>query len=132
MIYLLKKFLLAVASLLILTQLIPSVGISNNWQDLFYSAFVLTVLLFAVKPLLNLVLIPLNLLTLNFFSWILQIIIFYIWIVICDVSVSSWQFNGVNFGAVTLSSVYLVKWQVVIISTVVFTIINSLLSKIFK
>lgn len=130
--YILKRFLLIFSSLYILMQVISSINISGGWQGLFYSSLILSVLIIFINPIFNLVLLPLNLITLNFFSWLSCIAVFFAWTVLGNVKISSWQFEGINFGPITLSPVYLVKWQIIIVSAIIFIIINKILNWLFK
>lgn len=130
--YLLKRFLLVLFSLVILMQIISSVKISGGWQGLFYSSLILSVLIMFINPLFNLVLLPLNLITLNFFSWLSYTVIFIVWTILGNVSISSWRFEGLNLKMITLLPVDLVKWQVIVISGILFIIINKVLTWLFK
>lgn len=131
--FLIKKYLLAAASLFILTQIIPAIKINGSWSGLFYAAFILSVLFYMAVPMLNLVMLPINLITLNLSSWIIQIAIFYLWTLITNVvSISSWQFPGISFGPITLSSFDLVKWQVTMVAAIVYILTNKSLQWLLK
>lgn len=131
--FVLKKYFLTTSALFTLTQLIPAIVISNSWKGLFYAGFIFSLLFYIIRPILNLIMLPINLVTLNLSSWIVQIIIFYFWSVITNtVRISSWQFGGFNLGAITLSSFNLVKWQVIIVGAIVYIFINKFLEWVFK
>ena len=131
--FVLKKYFLTTSALFTLTQLIPAIVISNSWKGLFYAGFILSLLFYIIRPFLNLVMLPINLVTLNLSSWIVQIIIFYFWSVITNtVKISNWQFGGLNLGAITLSSFDLVKWQVIIAGAIVYIFVNKFLEWVFK
>lgn len=131
--FVLRKYFLTVSSLFLLSQLIPSVAITNSWNGLFYASLILSLLFYLIRPIINLIMIPLNLITLNLSSWLVNIIIFYIWTIITNtVKISDWQFGGLNIGAITLSSFNLVKWQVIIVGAIVYILINKLLEWTFK
>lgn len=131
--YILKKFLVTVSSLFILEQAIPAFTIGGSWSGLFYASFILSLFLYILRPIINIVMFPLNLLTLNMSSWIAQIIIFYIWtIVVTQIKISNWFFPGMYIGAITLSPVNLVKWQVIIISAIFIIVIMKLLDWVLR
>lgn len=128
-----KKYLITASSLFILTQAIPSFSISGGWMRLFLSSLILFILFYIVKPLINLVMLPLNLLTLNFFSWVIQVLIFYLWTAIVkDVKILSWQFPGLDLGIISVSQTDLVKWQVVIFIALMFILLNKILNFILN
>ena len=131
--FILKKYLLTVLSVFILTQVIPAFSISGSWSEVFFASFILSLLLYIVRPILNLIMLPLNLVTLNLTSWIGYIIIFYFWtLLVSQVKIFGWQFSGIHIGPITLSSFNLVKWQVTVISGLLLVIINKILNWIFK
>lgn len=131
--YVLKKYFLTLSSIFILSQFIPSIVINNSWNGLFYASLILSLLFYLIRPLINLIMIPINLITLNLSSWIVNIIIFYIWTIITStVKISNWQFGGLNTGAITLSPFNLVKWQVIIVGALVYIFINKFLEWVFK
>lgn len=131
--FVLRKYFITVSSLFILSQLIPSIAIKNSWNGLFYASLILSLLFYLIRPIINLIMIPINLVTLNLSAWFVQIIIFYLWTVITNaVVISNWQFGGLNIGAITLSSFNLVKWQVIIVGALVYIFISKLLGWIFK
>lgn len=131
--FVLRKYFITVSSLFILSQLIPSIAIKNSWNGLFYASLILSLLFYIVRPLLNLIMLPINLVTLNLSSWIAQVLIFYFWTVITNVvKISSWQFSGLNLGTINISAFNLVKWQVIIAGAFVYIIINKFLGWVFK
>ncbi|MBI3379180.1 phage holin family protein [Candidatus Gottesmanbacteria bacterium] len=131
--FILKKYLLAIASIFILTQLVSSFSLSGSWQGFFYAAFIWLLLQYIVKPILNIIMLPINLITLNMSSWIIQIAIFYMWTIITpQVKISDWHFSGIHIGPITLSSLNLVKWQITILLAILSVLINKLLGWVFK
>ncbi|MBM3283531.1 phage holin family protein [Candidatus Gottesmanbacteria bacterium] len=129
----LKKYFIILISVFILTQIIPSISISGKWQGLFYSSFVLCILLYIAQPIINLIMLPLNLLTLNMTSWILNILIIFIWtLIVPQVKISDWQFNGGKIGPLSFSSFYFVYWQVVILAGISITLIIQFVKWLVK
>lgn len=131
--YVVKKYIVTAFSLFILSQIIPAFSIQGGWYGLFYASFVLGLFFYIFRPVLNILLFPLNLLTLNLASWIIQIVIFYVWtVVISQVRITGWLFPGINLGPITLSPGNLVKWQVIIVLAAVFILITKILDWILK
>lgn len=128
-----KKYIATLAAVFILTQLIPSFSVRGGWYGLFYACLILAIMVQILMPILNLVMLPLNLITLNLSSWIVRVGIFYLWtIIISQVKITGWQFPGIDAGPITLSAFNLVKWQVTLLLAVGFTLINKMLNWIFK
>lgn len=130
--FVIKKYLLTTASLFVVTVLIDVLDVNGGWKGLFSSSVMLAILLHVVKPLINIIMFPVNLLTLNLSGWIIQITIFYLWTIIGNTTVSNWQFAGINLGSIIISPAILVQWQVIILSAVSFIFIYKFLEWIFR
>ena len=119
-----KKYFLVALSLHFLTLIVPAFNINGPWYDIFYSSFILTVLLLIIKPVLNLIMLPLNILTLNLSSWILNILIFYLWTyLVPNISISAWKFQGAELGIISLSPMDFSYFATLIIVSVLFIIL---------
>lgn len=131
--YLLKKYFIITVSVYLLTQLIPTFNISGGWQELCYSCLILSLLFYIAAPIVNLIMLPFNLLTLNLTSWLLNVFLLYIWVLlVSEVHITSWQFSGVSFGPIILSPANLARWQVIIIAGILLTLIIQFISWLVK
>lgn len=130
---LLKKYFIIILAVYSLTQFIPAFVISDRWQGLFYSSFILSILFYIAQPIINLIMLPINLLTLNLTSWLLNIVITYIWtLLVPNIQVASWQFKGKNIGPITFSSLYFPQWQVIVLSGILLTLIIQFIKWLVK
>ena len=119
-----KKYFLVALSLHFLTLIVTAFNINGPWYDIFYSSFILTVLLIIIKPVLNLIMLPLNISTLNLSSWILNILIFYLWTyLVPNVSINAWKFQGAELGIISLSPMDFSYFATLIIVSVLFIIL---------
>lgn len=131
--YIFRKYLSAVLAIFILSQFIPAFSVKSGWWGLFSSAVILSILFYIVKPVINIIMFPINLMTLNLSNWIIQITLFYIWTVISPpVEITGWKFPGISLGPVVLSAVFLVKWQVIIVSGIAFVVIMKVFDTMFS
>ena len=130
--YFLKKFILTLTSIYLLILFIPSLVIPNGVSGLLIAALIYGLLTIIIKPIVNILMLPINLVTLNLSSWILNIAIFFVWIVIARVQISPWTSPEVKTIYFTFSAVNLVKWQVTVVSAVTLVIINKLLNWTFR
>ena len=121
---LIQRYFITVLSVFSLTQIISTFIIRGGWKSLFYASLILSILLWVAKPIINIILLPINLLTLNLAAWFINIIIFILWIrLVPDININNWQFNGFNFKFISLSPYYFYYWQVVVICGVLLTLI---------
>lgn len=85
-------------SLFILSQTLAGVKVSGGIQTLLLSGFILSILFIVIKPILNLVSLPLNMVTFGLFSFISNAILLYILTVfVPNVSISEFTFSGFSF-----------------------------------
>lgn len=130
---LLKKYFTTTVSIYCLTQIIPSVTFNRGWPGLLTASFILGILLYIARPIVNLIMLPINLLTLNLSSWIINILIFYIWTILTpDVNIAPWRSSGFSFGPIMISEFNLIRWQIVIFGGIVTTILLQLFDWLLK
>lgn len=132
MIKVIKKYILVALCLHFLTLIVPAFRINGPWYDIFYSSFILTLLLIIFKPIINLIMLPLNILTLNLSSWILNILIFYLWTrLVPNISISAWEFQGIKMGIISLSPMDFPYITTLIIVSILFILLLQLTNWLF-
>lgn len=131
--YILRKYLIIVFSLFTLTQIISGISIRGGWKTFLYAGLLFSALTYIVKPVVNLVLLPFNLLTLNMISWVVNIITFIIWtLLISEVKVTAWAFPGIHMGVVSLSPNTIDKFYMYIIGGIILTLTVQFYSWLFQ
>ena len=85
-------------SLAVLNQIVPGVTIAGGFKTFVIAGFILSLLLLIIKPILNILSLPLNMVTLGLFSFFTNSIILYLLTVfVTEVQVSKFTFNGYEF-----------------------------------
>lgn len=124
-----KKILVVFISLYSLNQIIDQIKINGGWYGLFYGSFILSVFYWILKPILSIILFPINMITLNLSSWLIDIIIFYIWTLTFPmIRIGDWQFPGINIGSLIIFPYKFAGWQIYLVSA----ILLSLLLKFYR
>jgi putative membrane protein len=91
----LRSFAINLASLWLVSQVLPGMSYGANYQTLLIAAFVLTIVNLIVKPLVNLLLLPINLLTLGAFRWLVNVASLYlVTILVPQFQITSFKFSG--------------------------------------
>lgn len=108
--------------------LIDSLSISGNLWGMLSAGFMLTLMMMLLKPLLSLVFLPINILTLGLLGWLVNVAVLYLWSVfVPNVAISPWTFPGLASDWLTLSPVPLsLPWTLVILSLVISLIVSGL------
>ena len=126
---LLRNTFLNALSLFLLTQLISGINISGGFIAFVLAGFCLTILFWILKPVLNLISLPLNALTLGFFSVVTNAILFYLLTVfIPNVSIFAFTFPGFSFAGFIVPKIFINTF----FAFIVIACLQSLLFTFFK
>jgi len=78
--------------------------------DLFLPALAFSFLSLFIKPLLNIITLPLNFITMGMFSWLSAVITLYlVFVLIPEVKFSGFEFSGLNISGFVLPTFYIGK-----------------------
>lgn len=132
--FLLKKYFIVTFSIYALSFVITGFHIKNGFGGLLYSSFILGILMFIAKPIVDLIMLPINILSLNLTKWLFNIFLVYIWTILVsgDIIISPWKFSGFSLGPLTITSFILAKWQVIVVSGIILTLLIRTLDEIMN
>jgi len=120
-------------ALWITTQLIPAVSISQGVKGLLISALIFMVVNIMIVPIFKVILLPLNLLTLGIFTWVANVLAFYFLVNVSPfISVSPYDFPGLNLGAIIIPGLGLSTLQVVIVASFLIGFLINLINWLRK
>jgi putative membrane protein len=77
LVHLLKPIIVTFITLFLLSWLLPVINYSD-WLSLFLASLVLTILQKIVRPILGILFLPINIVTLGLFSWVLNVVILWL------------------------------------------------------
>lgn len=102
-----RSILITVLSILILSWLLPGLSVTNT-VTLILSGIVLAILNATLRPFLKILFLPINILTLGLFGWLINVLVLYI---------AMWLVPGFQIEPFTLLGVALNQfWSVVVVS----------------
>ena len=131
--FLFRKYCLITLSLVITGLLVPALTYGPGKYDLFYDSFILFLLFLIAKPIVNILMLPINILTLNLAQWLVNIILIYLWkFIVPEVKIGAWNFEGLNLGSINLSQISFSAWQTTIIVAVSLTLMMQFITWLFK
>ena len=94
---LLKYFIISTVSLSLISQAISGITFSQGLYTLLLSGFVLMLATMVVRPIVNILLLPLNLVTLGLFKWVAYAItLFLVTLVVPGFHLGDFLFKGYN------------------------------------
>lgn len=125
---LLRSIVYYVFALWLTSTLIPALAISGNLWGMLSAGLVLTLMMIILKPLLSLIFLPINLLTLGLLRWFVNVVVLYLWTVfVPNVHVTPWIFPGVSAGGFIVPTLPLsYPWTLIVLSLVIMFIVTVL------
>lgn len=126
--YLLRSFLFYAFALWLTSQIIPGISIQGQWQGIFITACVLSLLMLTIQPLLKILFIPINIMTFGLLSWAVNVIVIYLLtFFVPGMTISSWYFSGFSaYGFVIPGFTISYLLSLIIVTVVITTIVNIL------
>ncbi|MBL7159058.1 phage holin family protein [Candidatus Microgenomates bacterium] len=129
----LRNFLINLFTLWLASKAVLGFKLENGWQTHLLGSLTLTLILIFLRPLLKLLFLPINFLTLGFFSWITNVIILYLLtIFIPKITVSPFEFPGFSYQGLIIPSIYFRTFESFVVTSFVISIINNLLSWLYR
>lgn len=99
----LRSIIINTGSIFLTSKIISGLSFGDNWQILFWAALALTLINLLVKPILRILTLPINLITLGVFSWVIDVILIYlVTIIIPGFRVEAFYFPGVSSGGFSI------------------------------
>lgn len=71
------KYLGTVAAVALTVHFVPGIMVSGGWPTIFLIALVWSVIVMVIKPVLTILTLPITILTLGLFSFVLNVALFY-------------------------------------------------------
>jgi|SRR3989344_1516635 len=128
-----QAFLINLGALWVADYFLSGFNLDNNFNVYAVAAIVLILVNFIVKPLLNLISFPINLITLGFFTWIINIVLIYIVVLLVDgikLSAGVLLLSRLGVIALTLPNIDLSKIMTLVVATFMISFVNWLLRKL--
>ena len=131
--FLLKHFVIYTFSLYLLQFIVSGVVINDGLTTLFVGGLLLTGMFLILKPIMNLLSFPLNIVTLGFVSTITNILILYLLTVfVPSISILPFTFQGAHVAGFIIPRIAFSTFFAYAISAVILVLTVSLFSWIFE
>ncbi len=120
-------------SLFILAQTVLGLSVRGGLLTFIAGGFALSLLILIVKPVLNLISLPLNLVTMGLFSFLINAIIFYLLTaLVTSISITSFTFPGFSFLGFIAPKIFFNTFFAFIIIALLQSLIVTFLSWLIK
>ncbi|MBI2597040.1 phage holin family protein [Candidatus Daviesbacteria bacterium] len=125
---LLRYFLINLVSLYATTRYLPGLTYTGGIKSLLIGAVAFMLINFILVPLLKILFLPLNLLTLGLFAWIINVLaLFALTTIISDFQLLPYNFPGANFFGISLPAIGLSTFWVAVVASFMIGIITHFL-----
>ncbi len=103
---LLRSFLINAVVLFALSQTIEGIIFAKGMETLFLAAASLSLVHIFLQPILNILLLPINILTLGTFRWVVNVITFYlVTLIVPGFKIVGFHFAGLSYQVINLPPV---------------------------
>lgn len=125
---LLRYFLINLGALYLTTRIIPGLVYTGGIRSLIIGGVVFMLINFLLVPLLRILFLPLNLLTLGIFAWLTNVLALYaLTTIVSDFQLVPYTFGGFQSGIINLPAFELTTFLVAVVASFVIGIITHLL-----
>lgn len=126
--------ILATASSFYLTSLaLSGFQIENNWSSYLVGSLVFVIFNFVLSPIIKLLLLPINLLTLGLFRWLSNVLVLYLFDLVYDgIRIIAFDYPGLSSSLLSLPASHLNLFWVLVLSSLIMSLSYSLISTLFQ
>ncbi len=124
---LLRYFLINLVSLLAATKIIAGLTYTGGPKSLVIGAIAFMVINLLLVPLLKILFLPLNLLTLGLFAWLTNVLALYALTTVSDFKLIPFSFAGANFNGFVIPAYELSPFLVAVAASFVIGLITHFL-----
>ena len=125
---LLRYFLINLVSLWAATWIIPGLTYTGGARSLIIGGIAFMVINLILVPLLKILFLPLNLLTLGLFSWLINVLALYaLTTLVSEFQLLPYSFSGANFGGLIIPAYELSPFLVAVAASFLIGLITNFL-----
>lgn len=129
----LRRIIFYSVALYIVAQVLAGVKVSGGLTMYIVGGVVLSILFLLIKPILSLITLPLNIITLGLFSFVTNAIILYLLTVfVPNISVSAFKFSGLSFWGFVIPKFSINTFFAFIIASILLSLILGFLKWLIK
>lgn len=128
-----RSVLFNAVSFWIIIQLVGGFNLAKGYETLIVAALTLGLINLFVKPLLNILLMPINLITLGAFRWVANVIaLFLVTVIVPEFKVVAFTFPGFSIGEISLPAYTAVGLLALILNSFLLSIVVGFLHWLIK
>lgn len=124
----LRSLVINAAALYLTMGFIPGASYNGGAQTIFTATIVLSVINRLIKPIISLLLLPINLITLGSFRWLVNVItLFLLTLIMSQLTINKFVFPGLELNGFIVPEIEVSRFWSFVISSASISLINSFL-----
>lgn len=127
------KILATAASFYAAQYVLDGITLEPTWSAYLIASLVFVVFNFILSPIIKILLLPINLLTLGLFRWVTNVLVLYLFDLLYDgINIASFTYPGYSSSLLTLPSGHLGLFWVLVIASFIMSLTYSFISLLFQ
>lgn len=127
------KILSTAASFYVAQYFLAGFALEKTWSAYLVASIVFVVFNFVLSPVIKLLLLPINLLTLGLFRWLTNVLVLYIFDLMYDgLRISSFIFPGYSSPIISLPAGNINLFWVLVLSSLLMSLTYSIINTLFR
>lgn len=120
----LRSILVNIVALWVTSYLISGIHLGGGFATLIMAGVVFALINLLVKPIISLLFLPVNLISLGLLSWVVNVIMLFVFIKVFPAfSITEWRFEGFDYqGFIIPAMTVSVLWTAILASFIISTI----------
>lgn len=129
--YFIKTWVFYMVAIWIIKELIPAFIVGGGWIHILIAGGILAILMLFVRPIIKILFIPINFLTLGLISWVVNVLVIYLLTLMApNVSIIPWVYPGWTWQGFIIPSTTIPYLATLIIVTFAITFVTQFLEHI--
>lgn len=129
----LRLFLISLFALWLTSQFVAGFSYGGKTETLIWATVTFTAINLFVRPVLRLFFLPLNMLTLGLFSWVVNVLVLYLLILIIpQIKITAFDFPGFSWQGLIIPAMHVNFLFTLIVSSFVISFISSFFDWLIK
>ena len=127
------KILATAASFFIAQYFLAGVHIQQSWAAYLVTSLVFVIFNFLLTPIIKILLLPINLLTLGLFRWLTNVLVLYLFDLVYDgITITSFNYPGFSSALLALPAGHLSLFWVLVLASLLMSLTYSMISALFQ
>lgn len=125
---LLRSFIINIAALQAAISLIPGVKNTGSEQTVVLATLALAIINLLIRPIIKLLFLPINLLTLGSMRWLINVAVLYLLsLVVTEIEVVSFTFSGFDYRGFVIPQLEISKFWTLVLASASVSLTNAFL-----